>query len=57
MRKLFEEYGDIIIVIIAITALVGVITAVIKLPMIQTQFSNAITEFFQNISSPATPTP
>ena len=52
MRKLFEEYGDIIIVIIAISALVGVITAVIQSPMIQTQFNNAITEFFRNIASP-----
>lgn len=50
MKEVFQEYGGIIITIVAIVALVAVIRAVIGGSVVSTQFTNAITNFFTTIS-------
>ncbi|MCI5821797.1 MAG: hypothetical protein PUB24_03550 [Lachnospiraceae bacterium] len=50
MKEVFQEYGGIIITIVAIVALVAVIRTVIGGSVVSTQFTNAITNFFTTIS-------
>lgn len=50
MREIFQEYGGIIITIVAIVALVAVIKTVIGSEVVSDEFTNAITNFFSSIS-------
>lgn len=50
MKELFQEYGGIIVTIVAIVALVGVIRAVVGGDVTSNAFSQAITNFFSSVS-------
>lgn len=50
MKEIFQEYGGIIITIVAIVALAAVIRSVVGGEAVSNGFTQAITDFFSNIT-------
>lgn len=50
MKELFQEYGGIIVTVVAIVALTAVIRGVVGGEAVSNGFTQAITDFFSNIT-------
>lgn len=50
MKELFQEYGGIIVTIVAIVAVTAVIKRVVGGEAVSNGFTHAITDFFSNIT-------
>lgn len=50
MKELFQEYGGIIVTVVAIVALTAVIRGVVGGEAVSNGFTQAISDFFSNIT-------